>query len=257
MASKPRVIAAMSGGVDSAVAAGLLVEAGYDVVGVTMKMYEPTKPAHAKSCCGVDDFDDARRSASILGIPHYVLDFRGNVPTRRHRALRARLRCGPNAESVRQLQQLREARHVAEYGERLGAAFVATGHYARIEHLDDGPHLFRSSSSKDQAYALAQLSPGAALPTAFAARRPRQGKHREHAAAARDTGSRQTRVPGHLLRRRRRLSRRPGTSAAGHQRDRAQSSRRTAKRPARIAASPTIPSVSARRSRPATTDRAM
>ncbi|MBV8285004.1 MAG: tRNA 2-thiouridine(34) synthase MnmA, partial [Candidatus Eremiobacteraeota bacterium] len=70
-----RVIAAMSGGVDSAVAAGLLLEAGYDVVGVTMKMYSPTQPSHAKSCCGIDDFDDARRSAAILGIPHYVLDF--------------------------------------------------------------------------------------------------------------------------------------------------------------------------------------
>src|SRR5277367_1074531 len=70
-----RVVAAMSGGVDSAVAAGLLAEQGYEVVGVTMKTYAPTKPAHAKSCCGADDFDDARRSAARLGIPHYVLDF--------------------------------------------------------------------------------------------------------------------------------------------------------------------------------------
>ncbi|MDQ2991397.1 MAG: tRNA 2-thiouridine(34) synthase MnmA, partial [Candidatus Eremiobacteraeota bacterium] len=65
----------MSGGVDSAVAAGLLVEAGYDVVGVTMRMYAPTRAPQAKSCCGVDDFDDARRSAATLGIPHYVLNF--------------------------------------------------------------------------------------------------------------------------------------------------------------------------------------
>ena len=73
--AKERVIAAMSGGVDSAVAAGLLVENGYDVVGITMKMYTPSRPAHAKSCCGIDDFDDARASAAALGIPHYVLDF--------------------------------------------------------------------------------------------------------------------------------------------------------------------------------------
>src|SRR5689334_15542078 len=70
-----RVVAAMSGGVDSAVAAGLLAEAGYDVIGVTMKMYSPTKAPHAKSCCGIDDFDDARRSAAVLGIAHYVLNF--------------------------------------------------------------------------------------------------------------------------------------------------------------------------------------
>ncbi len=73
--AKERVIAAMSGGVDSAVAAGLLLENGYDVVGITMKMYAPSRPAYAKSCCGIDDFDDARASAATLGIPHYVLDF--------------------------------------------------------------------------------------------------------------------------------------------------------------------------------------
>jgi tRNA-specific 2-thiouridylase len=67
--AKERVVAAMSGGVDSAVAAGLLLENDYDVVGITMKMYSPSRPAHAKSCCGIDDFDDARRSASVLGIP--------------------------------------------------------------------------------------------------------------------------------------------------------------------------------------------
>src|SRR5882724_1809733 len=70
-----RVVAAMSGGVDSAVAAGLLAERGYEVVGATMKTYAPTKPSYAKSCCGADDFDDARRSAALLGISHYVLDF--------------------------------------------------------------------------------------------------------------------------------------------------------------------------------------
>src|SRR3984957_8474961 len=70
-----RVVAAMSGGGDSAVAAALLKERGFDVIGVTMKMYAPTKPAAARSCCGAEDFDDARRSAAVLGIPHYVLDF--------------------------------------------------------------------------------------------------------------------------------------------------------------------------------------
>jgi hypothetical protein len=64
MSGKTCIVAAMSGGVDSAV-----------VVGVTMKMYLPTRPAHAKSCCEAEDFDDARRSAATLGIPHYVLDF--------------------------------------------------------------------------------------------------------------------------------------------------------------------------------------
>ena len=72
---RTRVVAALSGGVDSAVAAALLLEQGCDVIGVTMRTYRAQRPAYAKSCCGAGDFDDARRSAAILGIPHYVLDF--------------------------------------------------------------------------------------------------------------------------------------------------------------------------------------
>ncbi len=217
---KERVIAAMSGGVDSAVAAGLLREEGYDVVGITMKMYAPSRPAHAKSCCGADDFDDARAQRGDPGNSALRARFRGNVPPQRDRALRRRLRARPHAESMRLVQQLRQARHA-------GALRRLAGRALRRDGTLRAPRASRrrTASLPRRARERSGLRAGAADLVAArsapsSARRVRQGDDTRARSEARPAGARQDRVARHLFRRGRRLPRGARAAASGDQRSR-------------------------------------
>jgi tRNA-specific 2-thiouridylase len=151
-----RVLVAMSGGVDSSVAAALLTEAGHDVVGVTMKTfcYSETQ-GHGKTCCGLDGIADAKRVAAALGVPHYVFDVEEEF-TRdviddfvseyaRGRTPNPCVRCNSNTKF----------RDLMARGRALGCDEIATGHYVRVVHRGRDSALLRGRDrSKDQAYFL-------------------------------------------------------------------------------------------------------
>ena len=162
-----RAVVAMSGGVDSSVAALLLCRAGWDVVGVTLKLYsldEAALPAGHQGCCTLDDVEDARSVCRKLGIPHYVLnmerEFRDRVMDyfvdeyRRGRTPHPCIACN---DKIKFSQLMARA-------DALGAQYVATGHYASIRRTPDGATLHKGvDRAKDQSYVLfgmtqAQLS---------------------------------------------------------------------------------------------------
>jgi len=160
---RERVVAAMSGGVDSAVAAALLVEQGHEVIGITMRVVPcaedgseaPTTIA-SQRCCTALDVNDAKLAAAQLGIPHYVLNvkeaFQRDVLDPfldAYKTGRTPIPCAPCNHAVKFGALLAHA-------EGLGAAAVATGHYARIV---DGDRLFRATDpDRDQTYFLHGLT---------------------------------------------------------------------------------------------------
>lgn len=147
----------MSGGVDSSVAAAMVVEAGYDAVGVTMKTfcYQET-PDHGKTCCGLDGIMDARRVADRLGIDHYVFDVEEEFTRDVIDDFVAEYARGRTPNPCVRCNAYTKFRDLLRRGRILGCDLVATGHYVRIQHPEgDEPHLSRGlDRGKDQAYFL-------------------------------------------------------------------------------------------------------
>jgi tRNA-specific 2-thiouridylase len=151
----------MSGGVDSSIAAALLVEQGYDVLGVTMRLWteeDASAARHHKRCCSVEDTDDARAAADALGIRHYVLNMEREFTESVVDRFVEEYALGRTPNPCLSCNEHVKFRPLMEHAMALGADYLATGHYARIRQTPDRGELWRAvDPGKDQSYVLYTL----------------------------------------------------------------------------------------------------
>lgn len=160
---RKKVVVGMSGGVDSSVAAWLLKEQGYDVIGVTMQIWHEEESVIQEEnggCCGLSAVDDARRVASQIGIPYYVMNFRSEFQKYVIDYFTDEYENGRTPNPCIACNRFVKWESLLKRSLDIGADYIATGHYARVEKLANGRYALRVSETarKDQTYALYNLT---------------------------------------------------------------------------------------------------